>query len=113
MKKDKSVKKNYEFKRILKRGNSTSNQYVRIACQKNKDGKTRLGIAIRKEVKSSILRNRLKRVIREIYRLNENKIKKGFDVIILINKPDDNYNNIKFSIENGFRKLNMYEEIYN
>ena len=75
MKKEKSVKKNYQFKRILKKGKITSTEYIRISYQNNNLSNNRLGIAIRKNVKSSILRNRLKRIIREVYRLNNNKLK--------------------------------------
>ena len=111
MKKEKSVKKNYQYKRILKKGKITSTEYIRISYQNNNLSNNRLGIAIRKNVKSSILRNRLKRIIREVYRLNNNKLKQGFDVIILINKPIDDYNIMKVNIEKCFTRLRMYEEI--
>lgn len=110
MKKEKSVKKNYQFKAILKKGKNTANEVVRISYKENGLNLQRIGIAIRKTVKSSILRNRLKRLVREVYRVNKLKLKKGIDIIVVVNQEDVTYEKVKIAMENCFKRLNIYEE---
>ena len=84
-------------------------QKVRIFITENRENKNKLGIAIKKDIKSAILRNRVKRVIREIYRLEENKLKKQFNIIICFNTDVVDFNEIYNDIRKGFYDLNMYK----
>ena len=56
------------------------------------------------------MRNRVKRVIREIYRLEENKLKKKFNIIICFNTDVVDFYEIKADLRNAFYELNMYEK---
>lgn len=46
-------------------------------------GKNRLGISVSKKVGNSVVRHRLTRLIREAYRLKEEKFKRGFDIVVI------------------------------
>ncbi len=51
---------------------------------KNHENTNRLGISVGKKYsKSSVIRNRIRRIIKESYRLNEEKIVTGNDIIIM------------------------------
>ena len=110
MNKEKTIKKNNHFKWIIKKGKKSNKKTVRVCITHNKDNKNKLGIAIRKNIKSAVLRNRVKRVIREIYRLEENKLKKHFNIIICFNTETVNFNEIYIDIKNAFYDLDMYKE---
>lgn len=110
MHKDKSIKKNYQFKRILQKGRSSSAELVKVSYQLNRTGNNKIGIALRKNAKSSVLRSRIKRIIREIYRLNSNKLKSNLDIIILVNNPLDDFKLMKDNIEKCFEKLDIYKQ---
>lgn len=79
------LRKNAEFKVVYRRGKSFSNHILVLYVYKNYKNKdiSRLGISVSKKVGSSVVRNRVKRLIRESYRLNEYKIKKGYDLIFI------------------------------
>ena len=109
MNKEKTIKKNHQFRWIIKKGKKANKKTVRVFIINNKDNKNKLGIAIKKNIKSAILRNRVKRVIREIYRLEENKLKKKFNIIVCFNTDVVDFDEIKADIRNAFYELNMYE----
>jgi len=77
--------KDKDFERVFKSGRSAYAPFLLLKYLKNKIGITRFGIIVSAKVsKKAVLRNLAKRRIREILRLNKEKIKKGFDIIIVV-----------------------------
>ena len=111
MKNTEMLKKNYEFKYIFLKGKYISGKNIEIYIKKNKYHKNLLGIAISKKIAKSVKRNRIKRLIRENYRLLENNIEIGYSIIILWKKkiPIENatFKNIEKDMENIFKKANI------
>ena len=72
-----------------------------------------LGIAVSKKAGNSVYRNKIKRLIRENYRLLENSIKSGYSFVIIWNKNldkhDADFNIIKEDMKNIFEKANILE----
>ncbi|MGE5472761.1 MAG: ribonuclease P protein component [Ignavibacteriales bacterium] len=83
MKNTESIKKNNDFKKVFTRGKWIRGKYVVIYFLRNNSDLNNLGIAVSKKTGSSVERNRIKRLIRECYRLNESTIDKGKNIIIL------------------------------
>lgn len=108
MNKEKTIKKNYQFRWIIKKGKKVNKKTVRVFIINNKEKKNKMGIAIKKNIKSAILRNRVKRVIREVYRLEEKKLKQHYNIIICFNTDSVNYNDIYSDIKKAFYELDMY-----
>lgn len=50
---------------------------------KNNLDNNRVGIAVTKKLGKSVVRNKIRRRIREAYRLNGNKVKQGYDIVFL------------------------------
>ncbi len=89
MKNTKILKKNYEFKKVLNCGKCYSGKQVEAFIMKNNQQFNMLGIAVSKKSGKSVYRNRVKRLIREGYRLLENKLKVGNSIVILWKKRED------------------------
>ena len=83
MKFSESLKKNIDFQTVYRIGNSNANKYLVMYVMKNNLGKNRLGISVSKKVGNSIVRHRLTRLIRESYRLQEEKFPCGLDIVII------------------------------
>ena len=86
MKKMQTLKKNYEFENVLKQGKFYVGKQITIYIIKNKENKNVFGIAISKKICSAVKRNFIKRKIRENYRLLQEKLKTGYNIVFLWNK---------------------------
>jgi ribonuclease P protein component len=78
-----SLKKNYEFRRLYTRGKNYASHLVVIYCGKNRRAENRLGITVGAKVGKAVVRNRVRRRISEIYRLNEDRFKTGWDIVVV------------------------------
>ena len=78
-----SIKKNEDFKKIYQSGKSYANKYLVMYVKKNDTETGRLGISVSKKVGNSVVRHRIARLVRESYRLNENKFHSGWDIVVV------------------------------
>ena len=78
-----SLKKNRDFQIVYKKGNSYANKYLVMYVLENNLNRNRLGISVSKKVGNSVVRHRLKRLIKESYRLQESKFQKGLDIVVV------------------------------
>src|SRR3712207_8208848 len=69
------IRKNSEFRIVYKRGKSFSNKLLVLYVKRNGTNFNRLGISVSKKVGKSVIRSRVKRLIRESYRLNSSNLK--------------------------------------
>lgn len=105
MKKIKTLKKNYEFKRILKKGKFYFGKQIIVYICKNNLEYNRIGIAVNTKICNAVKRNRIKRLIRENYLKIKDNLKIGYDIIFLWNKKE-NFNNVQYHIiENDMKKI--------
>ncbi len=78
-----TVKENYEFRRIYRKGKSVVTPCLVLYCQKNRRGKTRLGITVSTKLGKAVVRNRVRRRLREIWRLHKDVLQPGWDIILV------------------------------
>ena len=83
MKRACTLKENYEFRRVYQRGASAVSGSMVVYCRRNKLGRNRLGITASTKIGGAVTRNRARRRLREVYRLNGDKLQKGWDVILV------------------------------
>ncbi|MFA5523717.1 MAG: ribonuclease P protein component [Tissierellales bacterium] len=83
MKKKLRLKSNRDFRKTYDKGKSIANKYLVIFFVKNQLENNRVGIAVTKKLGNSVVRNKIRRRIREAYRLNNDKVKQGYDIVFL------------------------------
>ncbi len=83
MKRFPSIKKNSEFQKVYKNGTSYANKllimYVKVGDMPN----SRIGISVSKKVGNSVVRHRVTRLIREIFRLHKEETDSGLDIVVV------------------------------
>jgi len=78
-----SLKKNYEFKRLYNKGKNVASKCVVVYCLKNGRTENRLGITVSTKLGGAVRRNRIRRRLKEIYRLNEEALRVGYDIVLV------------------------------
>lgn len=109
-----TLKKNYEFKNVLTKGKYYNGNYIDIYIKKNNKNFNYIGIAVNVKAGKAVKRNKIKRLIRENYRLLEDKISVGYDIIFLWKKnkniSEANFFNIKYDIIKTLNKSNLLKK---
>lgn len=77
-----SLKLNHVFRRLY-RTNGFAGPYVILYARKNRTGINRVGITVSKKLGKAHIRNRIRRRLREIYRLSEEKFLPGWDIVLV------------------------------
>ena len=78
-----SLKLNHVFRRLYAKGESAVGSFCVVYCRRNGLRENRLGLTVSTKLGKAVLRNRARRRLRELYRLNEPKLKRGYDVVIV------------------------------
>ena len=78
-----TLKQNYEFRRLYQKGASSAGNCMVLYCRKNKLGHNRLGLTASVKLGHAVVRNRARRRLREVYRLNSNRLSAGWDIILV------------------------------
>ena len=105
MKRISTLKKNYEFKTVMNKGKFYRGKYITIYINENKEDKNKIGIAVSKKLGKANKRNRLKRLIRESYRLKKDNLKKGYNIVFIWNKQSNILNNTYKNVSEDMEKL--------
>ena len=82
--KSKRLVKNKQFKDVLANKTCASDELLMVYSVKNDCGLARLGVSIGKSCGDAVTRNRLKRLIREAFRLNQHQLPSGVDYMVMI-----------------------------
>ena len=110
------IKDSRVFKYILRKGKYRKNKNICVHITKNKGHFNYFGVCVSKKNGNSVNRNKLKRWAREVYKVNENSLKRGYNIVIIYMKNatvcDLNYNMLKEEIYSCFKELNLYEKYY-
>jgi ribonuclease P protein component len=84
--KEERIAKKQDYLRIYAHGKRLYSKSFTIVVCPNQTDKQRLGIAVGKKVGNAVERNRVKRLLREFFRLNKNRFSPSLDIVIIAKK---------------------------
>jgi len=82
MKFSSSLKLNHIFRRLY-HTNGVADGFLVLYARKNRLAENRVGITVGKKLGKAHVRNRTRRRLREVYRLNEEKFRPGWDIVVV------------------------------
>ena len=77
-----SLKLNHVFRRLYHTA-GFADSYLVLYARRNRLGEHRVGITVSKKLGHAVVRNRTRRRLREIYRLNEAQFQPGWDIVVV------------------------------
>ncbi len=95
-----------QFNQVYKKGKSVVNRHVVMYYSKNQLGYNQVGFSVSKKVGKAVVRNRVKRLMKESYRINNEKLKQGYDVVFVarVRSKDSTYLEIEKAMKYCFNK---------
>jgi len=80
------VRRRKDYLNIYKRGRRIHSDNFTVILSPNPSGEKRLGIAVSKKVGNAVKRNRIKRLLKEFFRLNKDQLPDSKDMVIIAKK---------------------------
>lgn len=108
MRKKYLIKKNNEYRKVYNHGISLANKHVVIFAYRNDLSWRRFGFSVSKKIGNAVQRNKVRRKLKEICRINADWFCDSCDYIIIARKgiEDLEYYLIKKSVEKLAYKIN-------
>ena len=105
-----TLKKNSDFRRLYSKGKSAVTPYLVVYCRRNGQTANRVGFTVSAKLGNAVTRNRIRRQLREIYRLNSGYLKSGIDLIIVARSRCVNgeYRKMESAFVTACDKLGLY-----
>lgn len=76
------------FDKVYRYGKSAANhQFVLYYMPQPRQPSFRLGVSVSKKIGNAVTRNRIRRMLKEIVRLNAERLAGGYDLILIARKP--------------------------
>jgi ribonuclease P protein component len=99
------IKKSREFAKVYRRGKSRANRLLVLYQKPNGEKLARIGFSISKKVGHAPERNRLKRVLKEIYRQKDYDQATGNDLVVIVraNANGASYEELESAMEHIMR----------
>lgn len=105
------IKNNLEYKSVYNCKKSVSDYNLVLFLKTNNLDYNRYGFTAAKKIKKAVTRNIIRRRLKEIVRLNEYKLKEGYDIIFMarVNSADTDYKNLEKSFNKLIKRNNLYK----
>ncbi|UTR16990.1 ribonuclease P protein component [Salipaludibacillus sp. LMS25] len=111
MNKEYRLKKNEEFQHVFQRGNSVANrQFVVYQVKKTEQDTIRIGLSVSKKLGNAVVRNRIKRLMKENLRELVPNLHQNCDVVIIARHPVAamTYDEIKKSLSHVLKVARLF-----
>jgi ribonuclease P protein component len=106
-----SLKENRVFRRLYAKGKSAVGPAMVLYCRKNGGKENRLGFTVGTKLGCAVVRNRVRRRLREIYRLNQPRMKQGYDIVLVgrVRAASASYQELERAFLRVCEKLSLLE----
>ena len=100
------------FRRLYKKGRSAVRPCLVLYARENGSGANRLGFTVTTKIGKAVTRNRVRRRLREIYRLHESELRPGFDLVVVarLRAVGSAYARLEAEFLSACRELGLTEE---
>jgi ribonuclease P protein component len=107
-----TLKKNSDFRRLYSKGKDAVTPYMVVYCRRNREKCNRLGYTVSTKLGHAVVRNRVRRRLREIYRLNAHKLKSGYDIVVVARSRSvgADYKKLESAFLSACEKLELMRE---
>lgn len=94
------LRKNKDFQSVFQSGKSCANKYFVMYVSTNNLGINRFGVSVSKKIGNSVVRHRMKRLLKECFRLQEDMFNSSLDIVVIVRKGADSldYGEVKKSV---------------
>lgn len=107
-----SLKENHLFRRIYSKGKSTVTPALAVYVRPNNRPGNRLGLTVGSKVGKAVRRNKVRRRLREAYRIHEDRIPAGWDVVVVarVRAAYASYAELERELLRALDKLGVYRK---
>ena len=107
-----SLKKNYEFRRLYSKGKSAATPYVVVYAKRTGRDVNHLGVTVSNKIGKAVVRNRVRRRLREIYRLHEGEMFRVYDLVFVARgrSVDATYARLEQAVMKACKQLKVLRE---
>ena len=107
-----TLKQNSDFRRLYAKGRSSANRFLALYCRRNGRGVNRMGYTVSAKLGGAVVRNRVRRRLREIARLNMPALKTGWDIVVVARSRavDASYAELDRAYRDACAKLELLRE---
>jgi ribonuclease P protein component len=95
------LRKRSEFLKLSRTGRKIHSAHFVIVSNKNERGQSRLGITVSSKVGNAVLRNRIKRSVREFFRRRRHELPAGEDILVIARKSAAEMSSDRIAAEMG------------
>ena len=84
LRKNNLLRKGWEYERVYKKGKRLHSESFSLICEPNLTDQSRLGISVHRKIRGAVKRNRIKRLIRESFRLYREQYPVSMDIVFTV-----------------------------
>lgn len=113
MQREYRLKRRNDFRKVFRVGQSSANrQFVIVSSGRSEEGPSRIGVSVSKKVGNAVVRNRIKRLVKEVTRHWIPDLRPQTDIVVIArtgaNEMD--YHQMKSSLQHVFTRAKLFRK---